>query len=59
MGSGNSLYTNLTSFGYACSTCSISGVTRAQNGHWKSENSIMTTGASAGPLTGDLPTGRS
>ena len=35
----------------SCSFASV-GFTRAQNGHWKSENSMTVTGAPAGPLAG-------
>src|SRR5689334_20762214 len=33
------------------------GSTRAQNGHWKSDHSMMVTLARSSPLTGELPIG--
>jgi hypothetical protein len=37
---------------YSRSICLRVGVTRLQNGHWKSLNSTITSGASGLPLTG-------
>src|SRR3954466_5540304 len=41
---------------YSSMICLSVGSTRLQNGHWKSENSTMVTGAVFGPRTGALPT---
>src|SRR4051812_24563789 len=39
-----------------CSSIALSvGTARLQNGHWKSENATMVTGAFLGPITGEAP----
>src|SRR5258708_2884951 len=52
---GSCLKMNRTLSGYALSTSPMTGATLLQNGHSKSANSIIVTGALAGPLvdTGD------
>ena len=40
---------------YFSSICLTVGTTREQNGHWKSENSTICTGAFVGPTDGALP----
>src|SRR5262245_34639294 len=49
--------TKFTSFGYAARTWSTIGADCAQNGHWKSENIVMVTGAFLGPRTAEFATG--
>src|SRR5581483_11855263 len=43
---------NRTCVGYSFMILSIVGMTRPQNGHWKSEKATMVTFAFSGPRTG-------
>ncbi len=52
MFSGRCFQTIRTLSPYVSSICLRVGPTLAQYGHWKSENSTIVTGASAGPLAG-------
>ena len=54
MFSGNWRKTIRTLSPYFALTWSRVGITREQNGHWKSENSTIVTGAVAGPLAGPV-----
>ena len=55
MGSGLCLKASRTSFPYRDSICFSTGMARPQYGHWKSENSMIVTFASASPFTGAFP----
>ena len=52
MSSGSCFQTMRTLSPYTFRICSRVGPTLPQNGHWKSENSTIVTGAPAGPCTG-------
>ena len=54
MSRGRCFQTIRTLSPYTLSICVRVGPTLEQNGHWKSENSAMVTGAPAGPRAGAL-----
>ena len=55
--SGNCFITNFTFVGYPFSASSTMLIACAQNGHWKSENIVIVTGAFFGPRTAESATG--